>query len=104
MRLHVLSEVQLIASSPAEDRTAVLENLRGRLDILGSNVADKQYLLGVRRAVMSLRSDMFRPSDVAAAWLSTAQLARKARSTGQAFNAVLKASALGDKAASIQQA
>ncbi|KAJ9633386.1 serine/threonine-protein kinase M1 [Knufia peltigerae] len=104
LRLHVLSEVQVIAGSLPEDHTAVLENLRGRLDILGSNVVDKQYLLGIRRAVMSLRPDMFTTGDVAAAWLNTAQLARKARLNGQAFNAVLKASALGDKAASIQQA
>lgn len=104
LRLHVLNEVQAIAASPPEDRMGVLENLRGRLDILGSNVVDKQYLLGIRRAMMSLRPDMFTVEDIAAAWLNTAQLARKARLNGQAFNAVLKASALGDKAASIQQA
>lgn len=104
LRLHVLNDVQLIASSPKEDRANVLDLLRGRLDILGSNVADKQYLLGVRRAVMSLRSDMFTPTDVAAAWLSSARLARKARSTTQAFNAVLKASVLGEKSAAIEQA
>lgn len=104
LRLHVLDDVQLIAASPREDHLAVLESLGGRLDILGSNVADKQYLLGVRRAVMSLRPDMFTTNDVASAWLSSARLARKARSTTQAFNAVLKASALGDKSAAIEQA
>jgi serine/threonine-protein kinase ATR len=104
LRLHVLNDVQLIAASPKEDRAAVLDILRGRLDVLGSNVADKQYLLGVRRAVMSLRPDVFTLDDVAAAWLSSARLARKARSTTQAFNAVLKAAALGDKSAAIEQA
>ncbi|KIX02531.1 uncharacterized protein Z518_08472 [Rhinocladiella mackenziei CBS 650.93] len=104
LRLHVLSDVRLITTATKDDRMAVLENLRGRLDILGSNVADKQYLLGVRRAMMSLRSDMFVPNDIAAAWLASARLARKARSTTQAFNAVLKASALGDKSAAIEHA
>ncbi|KIW67369.1 hypothetical protein PV04_06630 [Phialophora macrospora] len=104
LRLHVLNDVQLIAASPKEDRNAVLDILRGRLDVLGSNVADKQYLLSVRRAVMSLRPDVFTLDDVAAAWLSSARLARKARSITQAFNAVLKAAALGDKSAAIEQA
>ncbi|KAJ9607992.1 serine/threonine-protein kinase M1 [Cladophialophora chaetospira] len=104
LRLHVLNDVQLIAAAPQEDRAAILDILRGRLDVLGSNVADKQYLLGVRRAVMSLRPEVFTSNDVAAAWLSSARLARKSRSTTQAFNAVLKASALGDKSATIEQA
>ncbi|KAG9780233.1 hypothetical protein KCU88_g3816, partial [Aureobasidium melanogenum] len=104
LKLHVLSDVQLVTESDKEDRMSVLESLRGRLDVLGSNVADKQYVLGIRRALMSLRRDVFTPDDVAAAWLASARLARKARSTTQAFNAVLKASALGDKSAAIEQA
>ncbi|EXJ80858.1 hypothetical protein A1O3_07144 [Capronia epimyces CBS 606.96] len=105
LKLHVLNDVQLIVSTAAkENRLPVLDTLRGRLDVLGSNVADKQYLLGVRRALISLRQDVFGPGDIAAAWLSSARLARKARSTTQAFNAVLKASALGDKSAAIEQA
>lgn len=104
LKLHVLNDIELIASSSAGDRMTVLETLRGRLDVLGSNVADKQYLLGVRRAVMSLSSNVFNPNDIAGTWLSTARLARKARSTTQAFNAVLKASALGDKSAAIEHA
>ncbi len=104
LRLHVLNDVQLIAATLKDDRVGVLDVLKGRLDVLGSNVGDKQYLLGVRRAVMSLRPEVFTSDDIAAAWLSSARLARKARSTTQAFNAVLKASALGDKSAAIEQA
>lgn len=104
LKLHVLKDIEVMTSSSTKDRISVLENLRGRLDVLGSNVADKQYLLGVRRAVMSLRSNMFSSIDVSGAWLSSARLARKARSTTQAFNAVLKASALGDKSAAIEHA
>ena len=104
LRLHVLKDVQLIAATSIDDRTRVLDVLRGRLEVLGSNVADQQYLLGVSRAVMSLRPDTFTSNDVAAAWLVSARLARKARSTTQAFNAVLKATALGDKSAAIEQA
>ncbi|KAK5028779.1 serine/threonine-protein kinase M1 [Exophiala sideris] len=104
LKLHVLSDVQLITASSPDDRASVLDNLRARLNILGSNVADKQYLLRVQRAMMSLRPGIFTSDDVAASWLSTARLARKARASSQAFNAVLKASALGDKSAAIEQA
>jgi serine/threonine-protein kinase ATR len=100
----VLDDIQLLAETPNEERVDVLEKLRGRIDVLGSNVADKQYLLGVRRAIMSLRPDMFTNNDIAAAWLVSAKLARKGKSTTQAFNAVLKASALGEKSAAIEQA
>ncbi|KIV90128.1 hypothetical protein PV10_07469 [Exophiala mesophila] len=104
LRLHVLNDIHLMTASPKEDRVNVLRNLNARLDVLGSNVADKQYLLGIRRAIMSLRTDMFGSNDVASAWLASARLARKARSMTQAFNAVLKASALGDKSAAIEHA
>ena len=104
LRLHVLSDMQLIAASLQEERTSVLHALAGRLEVLGSNVADKQYLLGVRRAVMSLRPEVFPRTDLATVWLSSARLARKARASTHAFNAVLKASALGDKSAAIEQA
>lgn len=104
LKLHVLNDLELMMSNSTDDRISVLENMRGRLDVLGSNVADKQYLLGVRRAVMSLRPNMFTPNDVSGAWLSSARLARKARSTPQAFNAVLKASALGDNSAALEHA
>ena len=104
LRLHVLNDVQVIATSSREDRTTVLDKLRGRLSVLGSNVADQQYLLGIRRAIMSLRPDVFTSNDVASAWLSSARLARKARAPTQAFKAVIKASALGDKSAAMEQA
>lgn len=104
LKLHVLNDIEIITSASSEDRMAVFETLRGRLDVLGSNVADKQYLLGVRRALMSLHPKVFSSNDIAGTWLSSARLARKARSTTQAFNAILKASALGDKSAAIEHA
>lgn len=104
LKLHALNDVQIVATCHDKDHAAVLNTLRGRLDVLGSNVADKQYLLGLRRAVMSLRPQVYSSSDIAAAWLTSAKLARKARSTTQAFSAVLKASVLGDKSAAIEQA
>jgi len=36
------------------DRDVILENLDRRLDIIGAYTSDKQYLLGLRRAAMSL--------------------------------------------------
>lgn len=104
LKLHVLDDVRLIHSCGTEDRMDTLATLSRRLDVLGSNVTDKQYLLGIRRAIMNLRDDVFSDTDVAGAWLSSARLARKARSSTQAFNAILKASALGDKSAAIEQA
>jgi serine/threonine-protein kinase ATR len=104
LRLHVLHDVRAIAECRETDRVALLAVLEGRLDVLGSNVADKQYLLGIRRAIMSLRPDVFTQLDIATAWLSSAKLARKARSMTQAFHAVLRASMLGDKSAAIEHA
>jgi len=104
LKLHVLKDLEVMTSATTDDRISLLETLGGRLDVLGSNVGDKEYLLGIRRAVMSLRPNMFSPIDISGAWLLSARLARKARSTTQAFNAVLKASALGDKSAAIEHA
>jgi serine/threonine-protein kinase ATR len=57
VKLHVLYEVEAIsgttAASPA-DRSLVVQSLDQRLDVLGAYTSDKQYLLGVRRAVMQL--------------------------------------------------
>jgi serine/threonine-protein kinase ATR len=61
LKLHTLYELETISGVPKErnvlrnvDRELILENLDRRLDILGVNVSDKQYLLGVRRAAMQL--------------------------------------------------
>lgn len=59
VKLHALYEIEAISGVSSEkeqieDREIILENLDRRLDILGAYTSDKQYLLGIRRATMSL--------------------------------------------------
>lgn len=57
MKLHVLAEMELVADanvSSEKGTTAVFETLDRRLEMLGGCISDKQYLLGVRRAVIEL--------------------------------------------------
>lgn len=57
VKLHALYEIETISgvtSRTIPDREAMIENLDRRLDIIGAYTSDKQYLLGVRRAAMSL--------------------------------------------------
>ncbi|KAF1999599.1 hypothetical protein P154DRAFT_467308, partial [Amniculicola lignicola CBS 123094] len=105
VKLHVLYEIEAISgisTDTSKDREVILQNLDRRLDILGAYVSDKQYLLGVRRAVMQLSSIEFKKLDIASAWLTTARLARKAEFTPTAFNSILHASQLGDDASKIE--
>ncbi|ORX98750.1 hypothetical protein BCR34DRAFT_142938 [Clohesyomyces aquaticus] len=105
VKLHILYEVEAISGMSSEtshDRGILLDNLDRRLDILGAYTSDKQYLLGVRRAVMQLSSVRFTELDIASAWLTSARLARKSEFTSTAFNAVLRASQLGDDASKIE--
>jgi serine/threonine-protein kinase ATR len=103
LKLHVLTDLRRISEASSEDKIDVMGSLQSRLNILGSYVGDKQYLLGVRRAAMQL-NDIYTDEDIAAEWLASARLARKANSTTQAFNAILRASTLGEKSATIEQA
>ena len=57
VKLHVLYEVEAISGvveCPPARRETILDNLERRLDVLGAYTSDKQYLLGIRRAVMQL--------------------------------------------------
>ncbi|KAI9673387.1 MAG: serine/threonine-protein kinase M1 [Caeruleum heppii] len=103
LKFHVLSEMELIGRKPEIldfDRSGLLEALDRRLEVLGAFLADKQYLLGVRRATMRLSG--FPREDMASAWLTTAKLARKGGFVHQSFNAVLHASQLGAESATIE--
>ncbi|RMZ81831.1 hypothetical protein DV738_g2114, partial [Chaetothyriales sp. CBS 135597] len=103
-RLHILEDVRLLKRADPNTRTPCLSAISKRLEVIGSNVRDKQIALSVQRAVMSLRKDVFQNNDIAGSWLQSARLARKARDSAQAFDAVLKASALGEKSAAIEEA
>lgn len=57
LKCHVLSDVELIVKKKTEnpaDREKVMEMLQGRLAVMGAYFNDKQYLLGIRRALMGL--------------------------------------------------
>lgn len=57
VKLHALYEIEAVSGmdpSVAPSREVILENLDRRLDIIGAYTSDKQYLLGVRRAAMTL--------------------------------------------------
>ncbi|KAL3418858.1 protein kinase Rad3 (phosphatidylinositol 3) [Phlyctema vagabunda] len=104
LKFHVLTELEMIASTTPAERPQVLASLDRRLEVIGAYLNDKQYLLGIRRAAMQLSSSSFTTGDVASAWLTSARLARKGNAINQSFNAVLHASQLGDESATIEHA
>ncbi|KAF1978386.1 hypothetical protein BU23DRAFT_586870 [Bimuria novae-zelandiae CBS 107.79] len=105
VKLHTLYELETISGLSRHtrpDREVLFENLDRRLDLLGAYTSDKQYLLGVRRAVMQLSRFEFTNLDIASAWLTTARLARKGDFSSAAFNSIMHASQLGDDASKIE--
>ncbi|KAH8816823.1 protein kinase-like protein rad3 [Xylogone sp. PMI_703] len=106
LKFHVLTELEMISGADKSDVSLqqVLESLDRRLEILGAYRNDKQYILGIRRATMRLSSLGFNTQDIASSWLTTAKIARKENSINQSFNAVLHASQLGDRSATIEHA
>ncbi|KAL8891174.1 MAG: hypothetical protein Q9215_001770 [Flavoplaca cf. flavocitrina] len=105
LKLHALAEIEAISAEEKHDdstgKSALVGSLEQRLDVLGAFNSDKQFLLGLRRAVMQ-SSRNFSNNDIASSWLTSAKLARKAGFVHQSFNAVLHASQLGDNSATIE--
>lgn len=125
LKCHVLADLEMIANAEpveGEGHEPLMKALERRLEVLGAYVGDKQYVLGVRRAAMELMRYVFclapgllgsfltftRPKfgdeEISSSWLATARLARKAGSTHQSFNAVLRAQQLGDSSAVLEYA
>ncbi|KAH8661929.1 phosphatidylinositol 3 [Xylariales sp. PMI_506] len=107
LKCHVLTDLELIAGTSndgSQHPQEILKSLDRRLEVLGSYVNDKQYVLGIRRAAMELSRSRFTDLDISSLWLASARLARKANSMHQSFNAVLHASQLGDDSATIENA
>ncbi|ORY67260.1 uncharacterized protein BCR38DRAFT_153630 [Pseudomassariella vexata] len=107
LQCHVLTDLELIAGingDSGQHPQETLKTLNRRLEVLGSYVNDKQYVLGIRRAAMELMRPRFNNLDISSLWLASARLARKANSTHQSFNAILHASQLGDDSATIENA
>ncbi|KAB8231016.1 protein kinase MEC1 [Aspergillus alliaceus] len=108
LKLHALAEMEYISSfrsgSEEIDTLSEMRNaLSRRLDILGGHISDKQYLLGLRRAMMELTHN-FPSSDVADAWLASTRLLRKGNFTNQAYQSMLHAARLRDRSATIEHA
>jgi len=107
MKLHALYEIDILSRQQAlndKEKNAMHISLSRRLDIIGAYLPDKQYLLGIRRAVMDINNKVFDGYDESQLWLQTAKLARKGNRAEVAHNAVLNALLLGDESAKIEQA
>ena len=57
LRFHILTEIEAlggVGNDSQVEKAGLLRSMSRRLDVLGANLADKQYLLGIRRATMLL--------------------------------------------------
>ena len=56
LKFHVLTDIEVISRIKQKDLTRVtlVESLEHRLNVLGAFSSNKQYLLGIRRAMMQL--------------------------------------------------
>lgn len=102
--LHVLREVEILRDSGSSTPKDVENTLERRLSIVGSYVSEKQYILGVRRAVMQALPDRFSDEVPGSSWLMTAKFARQSGNTEYAYNAVLRAHDFGNKSAKVEEA
>jgi serine/threonine-protein kinase ATR len=121
LKLHVLYEVETISGLVEGfhmEKPSMLDTLDRRLEVVGAQLSEKQYILGIRRAAMEKSryfpsskiflkylhtlSLKFTQLEVAASWLASAKLARKANLKSAAYNAVLRAARLGDETAKIE--
>ncbi|KAH0357480.1 hypothetical protein KCU83_g998, partial [Aureobasidium melanogenum] len=110
LKLHIVYEIGALSGAidvpAAQDpaATSILAVMDKRLNVIGSYISDKQYLLGIRRAVMRLSSVDFSSVSIGSSWLTTARLARKTNVSTVAHYAVLNAFSCGDDAAKIEHA
>ena len=107
--LHVLSEMESIShfsrgAKTAADSNQLASMLDKRLAILGSYISDKQYVLGIRRAMMMAVNSNKSTLEIGSLWLTTAKLARKSNVPAMANFAVLRAAQCGDDSSKIEQA
>ncbi|KAI5198982.1 hypothetical protein AUEXF2481DRAFT_78310 [Aureobasidium subglaciale EXF-2481] len=110
LKLHIVYEIGALSGAtkvPTTQEpgpTSILAVMDKRLAVVGSYISDKQYLLGIRRAVMRLSNIDFSSVSIGTSWLTTARLARKTNVSTIAHYAVLNAFSCGDDAAKIEHA
>src|SRR5271170_711510 len=107
-RLHAVQELKTIRtrlSGDATERRNLMSLLNERLDFMLPTAKYQQFTLALRRSAISLSSYItqnFRPycrvisadREIAAIWLSSAKIARKAGQFDEAYSAILRASDL----------
>ncbi|KAG8631884.1 hypothetical protein KVT40_001024 [Elsinoe batatas] len=104
--LHEVEEIQRLREQPPGSQVDVIQMstaLDKRLAVLGTSMSDKQFVLGVRRAVLKATKSAVDP-EIGKLWLATARLARKADIDNAAHFAVICASKCGDASSKIEQA
>ncbi|KAK6357828.1 serine/threonine-protein kinase M1 [Orbilia blumenaviensis] len=106
-QFQVLAECQYITSSIQGghiDGASFKHNMDARLTLLGPSHREKQYILALRRALLSLSRgfDDFTKPYISSLWLTTAKLARKKKDYHQAFTAILNSN--DDQNGPIEQA
>jgi len=109
LKLHALYDMEILSrhvynDAPADRVPALQPIMSRRLNVLGAFLPEKQYLLGIRRAMMRLAPQTFGKQFLAAAWMTTATLARKSNTSTEAYEAVLHGLKLKDESAKIEQA
>jgi serine/threonine-protein kinase ATR len=107
LNLHVLSELEMLSNLNSETTTIdkVLGTLNRRLDIIGSFTEDKQYVLGIRRAIFNISGhDFVTPQQIASFWLQSARISRKGNQINAAHDATIRAATLENPAAKIEHA
>jgi serine/threonine-protein kinase ATR len=103
-QLHVLYEIEALVSADETKRLQLVQCMERRLAAVGSYSQNKQYILGIRRAVMGLLPATFPKESIGAAWLTTARLARQTNNAKSAYDAVLNAYDRGEKGAKLEEA
>lgn len=107
LHLQALEEVELVTgidSQADHDSMAIQSLLNKRLDVLGSYNDDKEYLLGIRRAAMTVCNLPYTDQDFASVWMKSARLARKSGASEVSYRAAIEAKGYGDTSALIEQA
>jgi serine/threonine-protein kinase ATR len=107
LKLHVLYELDMLSGFRHDSVTAkdIMRSLDRRLDMIGSFTEDKQYVLGVRRAVIELSQyESLTMQHIGSLWLTSSRLSRKANQIDPAHDAVLRAASLEEPAAKIEHA
>nr|POF13133.1 protein kinase rad3 [Quercus suber] len=103
-KLSTLHEIEILKACNKNQYEATLGILEKRQASLGGYLQDKEFALGIQRAAMHSKPDVFNTLQIGRTWLATARLARKSEKSLSAYSAVLRASECGDRGAKLEEA